>query len=90
MTRKDHLKTHIDKIHKNELHLLDEHRNAKFSEEDCKVLCKSCDKKFISEESMKYHHDKIHGNGKFECEKCKRKVTDQWKLKKHKIICKGG
>ena len=84
------MKTHIDKIHKNDIHWLDDQRNAKFSEQDCTVLCKKCDKKFISEESMKYHHVRIHGNGNFECDKCKKRLSDQWKLKKHKVVCKGG
>ena len=81
---------HINNIHKNELHWLDDERKAKFSEEHCKVQCRNCDRKFISEESKHFHKARIHGKGKFECEKCNKKFSDTWKFKHHQLICKSG
>lgn len=87
-TRKINMLNHVDSVHKNDLHWLDEQKKAKFTPEECKVDCENCDKKFITEESMKFHSDKVHGNGNFECENCVRKFSDSLRLKKHQKICK--
>jgi len=60
-TRKEHLHRHIDNVHKHELNLVDNERKANFSKDDCKIMCKNCDMKFISEESKNFHNDRIHG-----------------------------
>ena len=86
-TRKDNLQSHLKSVHKNDLHLLDEDGNPKFSEEDCKYECNDCSRKFITEESAKYHEGRKHGIGNIRCGQCERKFVSQQKLAKHKKIC---
>ena len=59
-SRKFSLMHHLDKVHKDELHWIDEDKKAKFTDEDCQVSCQDCDKVFISEQSMKYHSLRNH------------------------------
>ena len=85
--RKEHLYRHIKNVHKQELNLVDKEMKPKFSKDDCKILCKNCDMKFISEESKNFHNDRIHGKGKHKCDMCNKKKTN---IKLHKMTCKGG
>ena len=85
--RKDNLKHHHETVHKDDLHFLDEEKNPKFSKSECKFQCSKCNKKFISDASLKFHTGKKHGaaeNGK-KCSKCDKKFVN---VKKHELICK--
>ena len=86
-SRKDNLRKHQDSVHKDELNLLDDDRKAKFSNDDCKIQCKDCNKKFISEISLNFHVNKKHGSGNYSCSKCERKFSANYLLKKHELIC---
>ena len=86
--RKEQLVFHFDKIHKEkDLHFLDEKKNPKFSQTDCNVKCRGCKEKFISEVSMKYHSNKIHGHGSHQCGKCQKRFTNKSNLEKHVRAC---
>ena len=78
---------HVAKVHKNEEHLLNDDREPNFSEADCNVVCPDCDRKFISETSMKWHCRRKHGSGSHQCEKCKRKFRESLMYDIHILHC---
>ena len=87
-SREAHFYLHLDNVHKDkDLHFLDEKKNPKFSYEDCKVPCRGCNEKFISEVSMKYHSIKIHGHGTHQCGKCKKRFSSKHNSEKHIRLC---
>ena len=79
--------SHITTVHKDEEHLLNKDRDPNFSKDDCHVSCPDCDKKFISETSMKWHCRIKHGSGNHQCESCKRKFKRRALYDKHILQC---
>ena len=86
--RTDRLKLHQKSVHKDDLHHLDSDRKPKFSGEDCKFQCQNCNKRFISNSSMNFHNQRMHGTGPLECLTCKRRFVEKYKLDRHKLNCK--
>ena len=87
-SREAHFYLHLDNVHKDkDLHFLDDKKNPKFSYEDCKVQCRGCNEKFISEVSMMYHSIKIHGHGTHQCVKCKKRFPSKHNSEKHIRLC---
>ena len=82
-SREKTLEIHLEKVHKPELHFLDEKKTAQFEKEDCKVICKGCDGQFISIISQKYHHMKTHGKGEYQCENCQKRFPSRYNFEKH-------
>ena len=78
---------HIATVHKDEEHLLNTDRDPNFSKDDCHVFCPDCDKKFISEISMKWHCRIKHGSGNHQCERCKKKFKTREFYDKHILQC---
>ena len=86
-TRKDTIRLHIEKVHKQEAELIDEDLNPKFTKDDCTFQCRACNKKFISDAVMKYHETRKHGSGNIECETCHKRFKDKTAINKHKSTC---
>ena len=86
--RTDRLKLHQKSVHKDDLHHLDFDRKPKFSREDCKFQCQNCNKRFISNSSMNFHNQRMHGTGPLECLTCKRRFVGRSQLDRHKLSCK--
>ena len=78
---------HFVTVHKDEEHLLNSNREPNFSEADCNVFCPDCDRKFISETSMKWHCRIKHGSGNYQCESCKKKFKKRFMYDKHILHC---
>ena len=78
---------HLVKVHKDEEYLMNLNREPNFSEADCTVNCPNCDKRFISEISMKWHCRILHGSGNFQCERCLKKISKRRVYDLHILRC---
>ena len=78
---------HLVKVHKDEEYLMNLNREPNFSEADCTVNCPNCDKRFISEISMKWHCRILHGSGNFKCERCLKKISKRRVYDLHILRC---
>ena len=58
-SRKFTLGKHVEVLHLNDKHLLDVLGKPKFSMLECEVKCPDCDLKFINENCLKIHKDKV-------------------------------